>query len=158
MAVATAHVERDINADARVVWNIITDLDGAPEVLSGVTKVERLEGEGEGYGVGVKWRETRRMFGKAATEVMWVIAADEPHTTTVSAESGGTTYSTVFLVEPIDGGTRLGVDFGGETLNASRGLRIAAALFGKLGLKATQKALFQDLEDIAKAAEAHSPQ
>ncbi|MFW7414167.1 SRPBCC family protein [Demequina sp. SO4-18] len=151
MAVATVHVEREVEADPRAVWSIITDLDRAPEVLTGVVKVERLEGEG--YEVGVKWRETRRMLGKEATEDMWVVAADEPHTTTVSAESNGTRYSTVFVCEPIDGGTRLSVDFGGETVSPTLGQKIAWAMFGKMGLKASRKALVQDLEDIAKAAE-----
>ncbi|MFW2513747.1 SRPBCC family protein [Demequina sp. SO4-13] len=151
MAVSTVHAERDIKADPRVVWSILTDLDGAPDVLSGVVAVERLEGEG--YEVGVKWRETRRMLGKEASEEMWVVAVEEPFTTTVSAESGGTRYATVFVCEPIEGGTRLSVDFGGESVNPGLGQRIGWALFGKIGLKSTQKALVKDLEDIAKAAE-----
>ena len=37
-------VSVDIKASAETVWAIITDLDGASEVISGILKVERLGG------------------------------------------------------------------------------------------------------------------
>lgn len=151
MAASAVQVERDIRAHPREVWHVITDLDGAPDVLSGVVRIERLEGEG--YEVGVRWRETRRMLGKEADEEMWVAAVDEPRSTTVRAASGGTQYSTVFTCQPSERGTLLRVEFSGRTDDASLGQRIGWALFGKIGLKATQKVLEQDLADIAKAAE-----
>lgn len=152
MAVSTVLAQREIKADPREVWSVITDIDGAAEVLSGVISIERLEGQG--YDVGVRWRETRRMFGKEASEEMWVAAVDAPRSTTVKAESSGTLYSTVFTCEPRGLGTLLSVAFTGETVNASLGQRLAWALFGPLGRKASEKALVRDLDDIARAAEA----
>ena len=58
----SVRAERTIAAPPERVWEIITDLDFAAEVMSAIVKVERLEGEG--YEVGVRWRETRRMFGR----------------------------------------------------------------------------------------------
>jgi hypothetical protein len=152
MAPATVHVKREIMAEPEAVWRVITDLDRASKVLTNIVKIERLEGEG--YDVGVKWRETRRMFGKEESEDMWVTEAIAPRMTTVAAASRGTTYSTVFRCEPSSLGTTLHIDFSAETADAGMGQRLAMAVFGKAGMKATEKALKQDLEDIAKAAEA----
>ncbi|WP_084106654.1 SRPBCC family protein [Demequina sp. NBRC 110056] len=151
MATSAVHVKREILAEPAAVWKVITDLDNAPKVMANIVKVERLEGEG--YEVGVKWRETRRMFGKEETEEMWVAAIDELRSTTVAAEMGSTTYRTVFRCEPSSLGTTLHVDFSADTGNSSLGQRLAWAVFGKMGMKATEKALVQDLDDIAKAAE-----
>ena len=54
-------LERSIDAPTDAVWQVLTDLDAAPTVLSGVTKVERLAGSG--YTIGTRWRETRTMLG-----------------------------------------------------------------------------------------------
>lgn len=151
MAPATVHVKREIMAEPEAVWRVITDLDRASKVLTSIVKVERLEGEG--YDVGVKWRETRRMFGKEESEDMWVTEAVAPRSTTVAAQSRGTTYATVFRCEPSSLGTTLHIDFSAETADAGVGQRLAMAVFGKAGMKATEKALKQDLEDIAKAVE-----
>lgn len=154
MAGMSVHVQRDIRAPLHVVWQVITDLDGAAETLTGIEKVERLEGEG--YDVGVRWRETRTMFGKEATEEMWVAAVDAPHSTTVVAESHGTRYTTVFTCEPSASGTLLNIDFAGIPARPSLGQKLAGAVFGAIGRKASQKALEKDLDDIATAAQARS--
>ena len=151
MAPAAVHVKREIMAEPEAVWRVITDLDRAPKVLTTIVKIERLEGEG--YGVGVRWRETRRMFGKDEAEEMWVTEAVPPRTTTIAAHSHGTTYATVFRCEPSSLGTTLHIDFSAETADAGMGQRLAMAVFGKAGMKTTEKALKQDLEDIAKAVE-----
>lgn len=58
------HVVREIAAPQGRVWDTITDLATAPVTLSGVTRVERLDA-GDAFGVGTRWRETRRMFGRS---------------------------------------------------------------------------------------------
>lgn len=52
-----------INADRKSVWNTITDIENAPQTISGIEKVEILEKPASGM-VGFKWRETRTMFGQ----------------------------------------------------------------------------------------------
>ena len=138
-------------AEPHEVWRVLTDLDRAPKVLTSVVSVERLEGDG--YDVGVAWRETRRMFGKEESEDMWVTHAVAPHTATVAAHSRGTHYETVFRCEPSSLGTTLHVDFTAQSAGRGVGQRLAMAVFAKAGMKATQNALRQDLEDIAKAVE-----
>ena len=55
-------LERLVRAPADRVSAVLTDIAHADQTLSGVTQVEPLT-EGP-YGVGTKWRETRRMFGR----------------------------------------------------------------------------------------------
>jgi len=69
-------VSRSVKAPATVVWNIITDLEGSVDTISGIEKVEILSGD-DSFGVGTKWRETRTMFGKKSTEEMTVTEITE---------------------------------------------------------------------------------
>jgi hypothetical protein len=134
----------------------MTDIEGSREVLSGVTEIERLD-DGDGFGVGLRWRETRVLFGKEASEEMEVTAVDEGRSYTVEADSDGVHYRSVMSVEPDGDGARIRMTFGGEQKGKS-GLisRIVSRTAGKAIEKATRKALEQDLDDIAAAAEASS--
>lgn len=147
-------VERVIAAPVDRVWTVITDLDFAPEVIRSIVAVERVAGDG--WEVGTRWRETRRLWGKAETEEMWVSAVEPQASTTVSARSRGTDYTTVFRLEPVEGGTRLVIDFSAATPSPGPAQRLGWLVFGKAGMKATEKALEDDLEDIAKAVEEES--
>jgi carbon monoxide dehydrogenase subunit G len=145
-------VSRDIEASATTVWAVITDLDRSPEVLSSVERVERLDG-GRRFGIGTRWRETRTMFGRQATEEMEVTDVDDGVSYTVVADSGKTRYTSVLSLEPITAGrARLSMTFGAET----RGVvaTVLGATIGRLFQGASRKALEQDLDDIARAAEA----
>ena len=66
-------VTRTIDAPPEIVWTLITDIANSPQVISGIDSVTIL-GSTEGFGVGTRWRETRTMFGKEATEEMEVSA------------------------------------------------------------------------------------
>lgn len=154
MAGHTVRVQRDIVAEPAEVWAVLTDLERFSKVLTSVDLVERLSGPG--FGVGTRWRETRRMFGKVATEEMWVSELEPPARMVVQAQSKGTVYVTVFDLAPSSLGTRLAVSFGAETTEASAGQKISWALMGPLGAKATKSALEQDLADIARAVESNN--
>ncbi|WP_061964928.1 SRPBCC family protein [Demequina aurantiaca] len=151
MAGHKVEVAREILAAPEQVWAVLTDIDAAPKVLSSVVSVERVGGPD--YDVGTRWRETRRMFGKVEIEEMWVTEAIEPRSTTIVADSGGTRYTTVFTCVPSELGVELSVEFSASTPHPKLGQRVGWAVFGKIGMKATENALKQDLEDIATAAE-----
>lgn len=151
MAVSSVEVQREILAEPAAVWRLITDLDRAPDVLSEVVRVERLEGEG--YDVGVSWRETRRVLGKETSEDKRVTSVRAPFSTSVSAESRGTRYLTVVHCEPSDLGTVLRMEFSGESVNPTLGQKIAWALFRKVELKAARDGLKQDVADYARTVE-----
>jgi len=144
-------IERDVAAAPQEVWRVLTDLDHAAETLSGVSAVEVLT-EGP-YAVGTRWRETRKMFGKEATEEMQVTAVEAPARTTVEADSAGVRYVTDFALTPTADGTRLAMTFSARQPNPSTVQRLTWAVFGRLGIKATSKVMARDLEDIARRAE-----
>jgi carbon monoxide dehydrogenase subunit G len=144
-------VSRDIAAPPASVWDVITNVDRYTDVLSGVQRVERLDA-GTGFGVGTRWRETRTMFGREATEEMGVTAVDPGTSYTVSGDSRGTTYTSTFRVEAAgDGRSRVTMTFGAVPSGAVA--RVLAATLGRLFVGASRKALQQDLDDIGVAAE-----
>jgi uncharacterized membrane protein len=144
-------VSRVVAAPAQQVWEVVTDLEASPAVMTAIDHVERLD-DRPGFGVGTRWRETRTMFGKQATEEMEVTAVDAPHGYTVVAVNGSTTYTSTITVTPL-GSERceLAMSFAGR----SSGLvgRVLVATVGRLFAGATRRSLQQDLEDIAAHVE-----
>jgi uncharacterized membrane protein len=147
-------VSREIGAPAERVWALITDLPDSPSVVSAITSVEILGG-GEAFEVGTRWRETRTMFGRVATEEMEVATMDPGRSYTVTAGSHGTRYESAFEVIPAgDHACILRMTFAGEPTSVAS--RVMAATIGRMFAGATRRAVEQDLADIAGAAEAGS--
>lgn len=147
-------VSRQVAAPAAAVWEVMTDLASAPDVMGSVIAVEILEGSSP-LTLGTRWRETRRMFGREATEVMAVTAMDPGRWYTVTALSGSTTYRSTLGVDPhgADAST-LTMRFGATS--SSFVSRALAATVGRMFLSSTRAALEADLADMARAAEARS--
>ena len=138
-----------VAAPARV-WNVLTDLDNAAATISAIEKVERLDG-GTGFEIGTKWRETRTMFGKKATEDMTVTELDPGRSYKTEARSHGAHYVSTHRVDPIEGGSRITMAFGAKPTGVIS--KIFSATVGNLFNNATRKALVRDLVEIAAAAE-----
>ena len=147
-------VSREVAAPAAHVWQILTDVESAPQVVSAISDVERVDGGGE-FGVGTAWRETREAFGRQATEELRVTAVDPGRAYVVEADGRGARYRSTVAVEPVNADhSRLSMTFGGEARGAMS--RAFDATFGRLFAGATRRALEQDLRDIAFAAEQSS--
>lgn len=145
-------LERTVRAPVEQVWAVLTDVEHADQTLTGVTRVELIT-EGP-YRVGTQWRETRRMFGKEATEQMQVTVAEEPTRTVVEADSSGVHYVTEFRLGPdTDNATRLAMTFTATQARANPVQKALWALFSRLGAKAAGKVMKKDLQDIAARAE-----
>jgi carbon monoxide dehydrogenase subunit G len=143
---------RVVHASPVRVWAVLTDLDGAPQVLRGVSRVERMT-DGP-YAVGTRWRETRKMMGKEGTEELWVVENDPLRRTVIAAESGGTEYRTEFdLRAEGEADTLLRYTFQAETAEPGTVQRVLWKVFGKVGERATAKMMEQDLDDISAAAQ-----
>lgn len=97
-------------------------------------------------GPGTRWRETRVMMGKEATEAMEITAFDPPHGYTAEAESCGSHYWTRFSFAPDGAGTRVEMTFEGKPLTWSA--RIMNVLMGWLVTPMVRKCLTQDLADV----------
>ncbi len=145
-------MRKNVGAPASKVWEIITDLDGAAARMSGIDKIERLDGGSE-FGVGTKWRETRTMSGKTATEEMVVTHIEPGVSYTVEADARGAHYVSTMSVEAADEDRcRVGMTFAAEP-DGIMG-KIMAATIGRMFQGSTRKAIEQDLDDIKAAAEA----
>ncbi|MFG1672336.1 SRPBCC family protein [Streptomyces sp. Y7] len=150
MARTSVVVERRIAAGQGRVWESLTDLRGMVDVLSGVSGVEVLT-EGA-FGVGTRWRETRRMFGKEATEEMWVTLCEPPGRYVVEAESHGTHYVSEWALRPEGPSTTtVRMTFTGVTSGGVAG--VLAKILAGIGSRAVSKAIAKDLDDIAAAVE-----
>ncbi|MEU9732010.1 SRPBCC family protein [Streptomyces sp. NPDC048002] len=144
-------VERRIAVPRETVWAALTDLVGMERVLSGVTKVEVLS-DGA-FGVGTRWRETRRMFGKDATEEMWVTRCEAPEGYVVEAESHGSHYVSEWELRA-DGPetTTVRMTFGASSTGGGI-MNVLAKVMGPVGARAVRKAIEKDLDDVAAALE-----
>lgn len=132
------------------VWQAITDIDGATKRISAIERVEVLERPDAGL-VGLKWEETRTMFGQQATEVMWITEAKENEFYKTRAENNGAIYISEFTLEEAGDQVLLTMGFDGEA--QSFGAKVMSFLTGFMFKGATQKAIQQDLVDIKKAVE-----
>lgn len=143
-------VETEIGAPLMDVWRLVTDIENAASTIKAIEKIEILERPSSGV-VGMKWRETRTMFGKAATEVMWITDAVAGTHYDTRAESHGSVYKTRIALEDRNGRTGLVMTFEGEP--QSVGAKIMWGLTGFLFKGATRRALAKDLADIKAALE-----
>ncbi|MFG3505826.1 SRPBCC family protein [Streptomyces sp. NPDC047821] len=149
--VTAVTAERHIAAPRDRVWEALTDLHGMPGTLSGVTRVEVLT-EGP-FQTGTRWRETRRMFGKEATEELYVTACQAPSRYVVEADSRGTHYVSEFTVrETAPGRTLVRSSFSARPPSGGIG-GLLARLLGGIGRRAVAKAVERDLADVAAACE-----
>ncbi|MFN8125888.1 MAG: SRPBCC family protein [Candidatus Nanopelagicales bacterium] len=145
-------VTRDSTATPEAVWAILTDLDRFADAAD-IEAIERLD-DGTGFDVGTRWRETRRMFGRSATEDMGVTAIEPGRSYRVEAESRGTHYRSVVSVAPHDGGSRLTMSFQASGQNLVS--KVMGATLGRLFTPMVKQALGKDLEAVARSAERSS--
>jgi uncharacterized membrane protein len=143
-------VEVEIKAPKHVVWSLISDIEGSPTTISGIDQVEVLERPAVGL-PGLKWKETRTLYGKSATETMWITEADEGSYYMTEARSHGSIYRTEVRVGEAPDGTVLRMEFAAEPTTVVA--KILSVALGWLIRRSVGKALRQDLEDVKRAAE-----
>lgn len=139
-----------VNASKHDVWRVITDIENAPSTISGIDEVDILDRPSEGI-VGLKWKETRTLFGKTATETMWITDAVEDDYYKTEARSHGSVYRSKIYLSEQGGMTELGMDFDAEAQSLTA--KVMAAVMGFMIKGATKKALLQDLNDVKAAVE-----
>ena len=86
----TNRVEAPIDA----VFDIFSDIPRAAEMIDDIVRIEMLTDRP--VGVGTRWRETRMMFKREATEEMEVTAFDRRKSYTVGCESCGCEYESTW--------------------------------------------------------------
>jgi carbon monoxide dehydrogenase subunit G len=142
-----------IAAPPTAVFAVIADVERMPTRIPGVRKIEVLT-PGP-VGVGTKFRETRIMFGKEATETFEVVEYDPGRRLTLVAVSCGAEYRCEHRFVPDAGGTVLELEV------RTRALTFLAKLMTPLGwlmAGVMKKAIARDLDAVARAAEGPLPQ
>lgn len=81
-------VEIEIVNSREAVWRAITDIENSNSMISGILKINILHKPSDSF-VGLKWEETRQMFGKEAMETMWITDAVVNEYYSTRAESHG---------------------------------------------------------------------
>nr|WP_294692750.1 SRPBCC family protein [uncultured Friedmanniella sp.] len=146
----TVTARRTIGAPIEKVWAVATDVERWPELIGGIEKVELLTDAP--FGEGTRWRETRRMFGRAATEEMWVADIEPGRSYTVAADNQGVRYISTFTFTTAGAEHTVAV----VTFTAqprTKVARVLGTIAGAVAARGVAKTLQDDLNDLATAAE-----
>ncbi len=139
-----------INGTKAAVWKVITAIESATETISGIEQVEVLEQPENGL-VGLKWRETRTLFGKTATEEMWITDAVDNEFYRTRAESHGCVYVSTMSISGNNDGCTLTMSH--QAKPQSLVAKLLSFPMGFVFKGAFRKAMLQDLNDIRAAVE-----
>jgi hypothetical protein len=132
------------------VFAAFSDLAGSAERIDGITALEVLT-DGP-FAPGTRWRETRLMFGKEATEEMEISAVDAPASYGFMARTQGTLYENrLDFAEVDEHTTRVTRTFRmtPEALSA----KLLAPMVSVMVRTVGRKALVQDLADMKASLE-----
>jgi hypothetical protein len=137
-----------INGSKEAIWAKTTDIANAVNTISGIEKVEILEKPANSV-AGLKWRETRTIFGKTTTETMWITDGVENESYRTRAESHGFIYICTFRIAEQSGSNSLTMTH--DSRPQSFMARVLATLLGFVMRGAMKKVMLKDLNDIKAA-------
>jgi hypothetical protein len=138
-----------INGSRAAIWAAITDIENASKTISGIKNIEVVEKPANGL-VGLKWRETRILFGKPATVEKWITDAVDNEFYKTRAEDGGFLFLTTKSISESNGGMTLTESHESKPQTFGAKLSIPMLFLFK---GVVRKALLQDLIDIKAAVE-----
>ena len=140
----------EIKVPKEKVWKVIADIENSVNIISGIDKIEILNKPKDTI-VGLKWKETRTIFGKSATETMWITEATENNYYKTRAESNGAIYQTVLKLSEKENTTFLTMEFSSEAISLKG--KIIDFIFGRMLYKTMKKLIKKDLIDIKTTVE-----
>ena len=140
-----------INGSKAAIWAVITDIAHASAIISGIKNIDVVDKPANGL-VGLRWRETRMLFGKPATAEKWITDAAENLFYKTRAEDNGFVFlSTMSISEGSNGSIVLTSSHDSQPQGiVARLMSIPMRLLFK---GVAKKALLQDLNDIKSAVE-----
>jgi uncharacterized protein YndB with AHSA1/START domain len=147
----TFELEEVFAAAPQQVFEALTNLEGAAGWMPNVVRIEKLT-EGA-FGIGTRWREIRRLFGREAREE-FEVKGFEPHRALELHVDGtrGTSkrgyYRFHYTLDRVDGGTRLKLT--GEV----GGMGSLGDLIGRLFAGSYRSAILKDLQAMRAHLEA----
>ncbi len=141
-------LSRDIAAPPEQVFALITDFSRAAETISGIKKLEVLTDEPTG--VGTRFRETREMMGREATEEMEIVEFVPGSHYVVQANSCGCLIRSTIRCAPTPAGTEFSMSMDAKPVTFFA--KVMSPL-GKLMAGSMKKCIEQDLDDVEQAIE-----
>lgn len=139
-----------INGSRAAIWAAMTQIENAAEIMSGIEKIEVLERPASGV-VGLRWRETRILFGEPATVEKWITEAAENEFYKTRAENGGFVFLTTNRISESSGG---GMTLTGSHETNPQGFVARIKSLPMFLFKGViRKAILQDLNDLKSAVE-----
>lgn len=143
-------VDIEIEKPKEIIWSAITGIENCSNMLSSIIDLNILNQPENGL-VGLKWKETRLMFGKQASETMWITDSITNQYYCTRAESHGSVYITKLSLSETGTKSKLTMSFTAEA--QSPFMKIVSACMGIFIKSSMKKALYKDLEDIKKYVE-----
>jgi hypothetical protein len=138
-----------INGSKAAIWAAITNIENAAKIISGIQKIEVLEKPANGL-VGLKWRETRMLFGKPASVDKWITDAAENEFYKTRAADNGFVFLTTMSIAESSGGMTLTSSHETKPQGIVARLKSLPMFLFKGVIK---KAILQDLNDFKSAVE-----
>ncbi len=138
-----------VNGSKEAIWAAITNIEKAADIISGIEQIEMLDKPASGL-VGLRWRETRMLFGKPAAVDKWITDAAENEFYKTRAEDGGFVFLTTNRISESSGGIRLTSSHDSQPQGIVARLKSLPMVLFKGVVK---KAILQDLNDIKSAVE-----
>src|SRR5262245_9926847 len=139
-----------IKGSKAAIWAAITDIEKASGTIRGIQNIEVLEKPANGL-VGLRWRETRMLFGKPATAEKWITEAAENEFYKTRAESDGFVFLTTLRISESGGGMTLTSYHDSQPQGIVARFLSVPMMFLFKGV--AKKAILQDLNDIKSAVE-----
>ena len=137
-----------IAAPIEEVFAQATDFPAAASRIDGIVRVEMLTDGPVGHGT--RWRETRILFGREASEQLEVTRFQPPDHYTLRARNHGTEYERSFRSVERNGGTDVELTFRATPVTV--GARIASFLTRPL-VKQALRGCARDLEQLKRSIE-----
>lgn len=150
------YVHATIAAAPEAVWEVITDVERADEVLRSVTGSRVVDASPDtpgacSFGVGTVWWESRTVFGHHGEEELHVVECQPPRRLLVETRLDRDVVRTAYSLTPSGGHddrTRLAMTTTVEMKQRSPLGHLAWEFFGGFSYDATRRMLERDLEDI----------
>jgi hypothetical protein len=138
-------VNTQINSPKDRVWAAITDFENCTNMISAIVDLKVIHKPEQGL-IGLKWIETRRIFGKEATETMWITDCNDGEYYCTRAENCGAIYSTKIVLAQVGDKTRLTMSF--SSTSDSIFVRALSSFMSLFFKKSMVRMLEKDIDDI----------
>lgn len=143
-----------IDSSREKIWKVITDIENLPNIITAIHNIDVIISPDEGI-VGLKWKETRKLYGLKTSEVMWIEEAQEYNYYSTKASSNGTDYISYYSLEDEAGKIRLTMEFIGKPrTKLSRFLFMTSRLLKRGRLK---REMERDLVEVKRFCERTEP-